>query len=546
MSAINFITANPYVPAYQQAVSNFGQEDRAADRAVRERETWLRAENDRNEVAKALDRAQEAMRAKPAAPSAAPTGPQPPVPAQMPVAPGEMPMFGPGVSGGLRSVSSMPKQVMPMPGTGTPTGPQVSWGGNRDATVAQINSITDPAERAAAMLSFQRQGTAQNPMPQMQAQPAASVGAGGSPAMPVAAAPQESASLRMVNALGSHPALNQTRMSMMQSGAQAQDSRQNRVADKVWELAATNDPGKLAAARQLAMQAGINLPEAFWTDAGTRSRIHGILQGLKDQGVAAWDVPQFIQSQPGMNQTPAGQVALEASNLEAPIKGTIQTGGEYTTNPDGSKTYKPGPMYLNRGRTVEQATDNEGNALTSPAGDGRAAGDGAGGGRTGAETVESLTRKFAALVKAGIDPNLSDAFAANPALMVTPSSIATQARFIMKSNVDMMGQPTKSMDQAMKEASDTLNSQYRVMQSAAASVAAQSSATVGGGGSPTDQASPAMPQNAPAGRVNQALVKWAQTSKSTGVSTKAALAELKRQGYDQKEAIEALRQGGYK
>ncbi len=586
MSGIRFIESNPFVREYANTVTTFGQEDRAAQRAVQERETWMRAENDRQEIAKALDRAQATMQ-PPAA--AGPSGPQPPVPAQMPEP-------NPGVSGapvatpaampspaGIRGVSATPPVTMPNP---------------------------------AGMLSS-------TPVAQPPA-PAVTVGGGASP---------QSASLRMVSAMGNHPAMNQTRMAGLTGAAQSQDQRQaeearhqrgraDKLADQVHALATSNDPTKLAYARQLATQAGMKIPERYWTDAKLRADIDLRLKAMKDQGVHAWDIAKYLKSQPGMDQTPGGQVALQAADLKSPVK-PLQGGGHYETRPgpDGKPTQVwVGGSYFgidDRGN-ARQITDEDGKAVVSRM---EAAGRPAGmGGGAGGESKQiqfakwrTETLRAAGMAEADIARIVAGGTGVNRPM--SQNEVMRAANSLMKTKVDAMGRPTMTLQQAIGEVraatsgqepaaaqpgapsvtpqpgarptaspnggagtrptsdrmaiwqdelareralkvdpDDTANVQRRQsnidslsreIQAAGGTVPAE---TVGGGASPAAAQAPAQATAQPpanTGRVTPKLVDWAKSSKSKGVNARAVLAELKRQGYSKEEALDAARQGGY-
>ena len=135
MSDIRFINANPFVGAYNAQIAAQGAESRAEDVAARSRAEWMRAENDRQEIAKSLERQTEALRTgsrgSPAAAAPAPA-PQPaPQPAWGTLDAGE----GPGPIGAYtpppvpdgqqppKWMRGIPGQIMPPANMGQPGGP---------------------------------------------------------------------------------------------------------------------------------------------------------------------------------------------------------------------------------------------------------------------------------------------------------------------------------------------------------------------------------------------------------------------------------------
>lgn len=86
-------------------------------------------------------------------------------------------------------------------------------------------------------------------------------------------------------------------------------------------------------------------------------------------------------------------------------------------------------------------------------------GGGAGGGSAGGspKAVQTMEWKAKAYRNLGIEGNLSDAIAANPQFATTPQAVQRQAQFIIKSTLDPAGQPTKTMEQAMQEARQSMS-----------------------------------------------------------------------------------------
>lgn len=526
MSAINFVTANPFVQTYSNQVAALGAEERAVDAAARSRADWMRAEADRQAVADAQSRQMEILKAT--APPAAPA--KPAVPAQ-------------------------PAAVVP---------------GTQSAMPGQM---AEAADMTAAV-----------------------------PAQPAMPAQRGSTALSMISAMGNHPAMNATRGQAISSFATSQDQRantledqnrqrSNQIADRVHELAASNDPTKLAMARHLAQQNGINLPEQYWTDAGVRARVNEKLTAIKASGRNHWEYKDSLAADPDMGQTPAGRVALESSRMTAPIVGApIQTGGAWETRPDGSSVYKPGPMYLNRGgQSLEQATDEEGNPLAGTAGGGRGIRAVSSGAAGGAGTQTALQKNVKFLIDNGLATNPDEAYR-----MLKTSSYNPQVRTALLRNMmkevdpsDLTGRRLKypTMEAANAEltkmsalgpqgastprtavAPGREGDRLKILQSELAAEEARAPtdaadterkaaniaglqreiAAAGGSAAPArPAATPAATPPAQSGRVSPAAIKWAKDTKAKGSDARSALAELKAKGYSKDEAIQILRQGGY-
>ena len=138
--------------------------------------------------------------------------------------------------------------------------------------------------------------------------------------------------------------------------------------------------------------------------------------------------------------------------------------------------------------TGEYLTDNKGQVVKVP--DRRLffnphGGAGAGGGTP--KAVATMEWKAGAYKALGIEPNLANAIAANPGFATTPQAVQKQAQFIVNASKDVMGRPTKTMQQATAEAQNLMR------QSQAVAVNAMS------GKAATPAPSPA----APAGRVRK-------------------------------------------
>lgn len=92
----------------------------------------------------------------------------------------------------------------------------------------------------------------------------------------------------------------------------------------------------------------------------------------------------------------------------------------------------------------------------------RAAAAGSGGGGGSPKAVQTLEWKASAYKGIGIEPGLAKAIAANSQFATSPQAVQKQAQFIIKSSMDPAGQPTKTMDQAMKEAEQSMLSAQRI------------------------------------------------------------------------------------
>lgn len=106
-------------------------------------------------------------------------------------------------------------------------------------------------------------------------------------------------------------------------------------------------------------------------------------------------------------------------------------------------------------------------------------GTSAGGGTP--KAVATMQWKAAAYKALGIEPKLADAIAANPGFATTPQAVQKQAQFIVTASKDVMGRPTKTLQQATAEAQNLMR------QSQAVAVDAMS-------GQPAQPAAPAAPQ----------------------------------------------------
>lgn len=86
----------------------------------------------------------------------------------------------------------------------------------------------------------------------------------------------------------------------------------------------------------------------------------------------------------------------------------------------------------------------------------RNSGFGAGGMGGSPKAVATMEWKAKAYKGIGIEENLSNAIAANPAFATTPKAVQQQAQFLMKTNVDALGRPKITPEQAMDMARQSM------------------------------------------------------------------------------------------
>ncbi len=211
--------------------------------------------------------------------------------------------------------------------------------------------------------------------------------------------------------------------------------------------------GDFELAQALNQKHGLGLDSVFANPSAlqTSRMLAGSIQHLKlepAQSIAYMDAATqkfaevYSQTRdPKQAMGAAGAAGMSAAKLIRP-KGT----GNLVETPDGYFNRDTGDFEKDKSGKVLRVPDRRLNFNPSGGGSG-------GGSPKAVATMEWKSKSYQAL---GISPELSNAIAANPNLATTPQAVSKQAEFIRKASADVMGRPTKTSDQAMKEASQLM------------------------------------------------------------------------------------------
>lgn len=212
---------------------------------------------------------------------------------------------------------------------------------------APVSSVPQPSAEPVAVPELTED--AASPIAQESAyQPPANAGQRvASPISTVAARPSPKLTRQdLIGALGTDASTAPQRFHLMQQDVahneqqdQLRRQESNKAADRVWELAKTNDPANLAQARALAQQHGIAIPEEFWTNKNSRARTIGIIDTMHRLGLRGDQIPaafKNLQTAKGANddeklidavsRVPAG-LAWNPSARGSSGGGAASTGG---------------------------------------------------------------------------------------------------------------------------------------------------------------------------------------------------------------------------
>lgn len=168
----------------------------------------------------------------------------------------------------------------------------------------------------------------------------------------------------------------------------------------------------------------------------------------------------------------AGQAGMTAA------RGTRTKAEKFLETPNGYYDPSTGQYETDSSGKVVKVPDRR--LFFNPHG-----GAGAGGGTP--KAVATMEWKAEAYKALGVEPNLAKAIAANPGFATTPQAVQKQAQFIVNASKDVMGRPTKTMQQATAEAQNLMRQSQKVAVDAMSGQAADQPA----------------PSAAPAGRVRK-------------------------------------------